>query len=218
MPACAICGEALPDGARTCSVCGTSVPETLPLASIVEAPAPAKRNSYLAPAGLPSGGRFCPGCGKTYGPDYADSFCDCGVELQTAVAPARPDAPARPGPQRPAAGTRSLVLYGPDREPRAYFALNKDATLIGRLDAPAGNFPDIDLDEWLEPAQVRKISRQHALVLHSRATDQFSLRPLPGNTGTQIESEMVPPGVDYPLAAGQRFILGGVARFKFETT
>src|SRR4051812_1759983 len=115
MSACAICGEALPDGARTCSVCGTSAADPLPFAAVVEAPA--KRQSFLAPAGLVTGGRFCPGCGKTFGPDYADSFCGCGVELQTALAAGpKPEAP-RPSPQRPAAGTRCLTLYGPDRQP-----------------------------------------------------------------------------------------------------
>lgn len=219
MPTCAICGDALPDGARTCSVCGTSLPEPLPFAAVVQAPAP--RKSFLAPPGLAPGGRFCPGCGTTYGPDYADTFCACGTELQTARAAAKPEPappPAKPKAERPPAGTRCLTLYGPDRQPVAYFPLARDATLIGRLDAPAGNFPDVDLDEWLEPALARKISRQHALIVHSRSSDQFSLRPLPGNTGTQIEAELVPAGVDYPLTPGQRFILGGVARFKFETT
>jgi hypothetical protein len=217
MPRCAICGEALPDGARTCSVCGTSIAEVLPFATVIETPT--QRKSFLAPASLAPGGRFCPGCGKTYDPEFADSFCICGVELQAptaAPAPGPTHAPGRAKPQRPPAGTRCVTLYGPDRQPLAYFPLPKDAMLIGRLDAPAGNFPDIDLDEWLEPAQARKISRQHALILHTRSSDQFALRPLPGNTGTQIEADLVPAGIDYPLSPGRRFILGGVARFKFE--
>jgi hypothetical protein len=97
-----------------------------------------------------------------------------------------------------------------------YFPLEKDATLIGRLDAVEGCFPDIDLAAWLEPGQTRKVSRRHALILRSRATAAFSLRPLAGNTGTQIDADMAIPLSDYPLAPGQRMILGGVARFKFE--
>ena len=62
------------------------------------------------------------------------------------------------------------MLYGPDKQPLQYFALNKDAMLIGRLDAVAGNFPDIDLDDWFDRATIRKISRQHALILRTRAT------------------------------------------------
>ena len=89
-------------------------------------------------------------------------------------------------------------------------------TTIQSNDAVAGIFPDIDLDEWLDAATARKISRQHVLILRSRATNAFSLRPLAGNTGTQLEGEMVLPMEDYPLLPGQHLILGGAARFKFE--
>src|SRR5262249_35804324 len=41
---------------------------------------------------------------------------------------------------KPSPGTPCLVLYGPDKTPLQYFALTKDAMLIGRLDAVAGNF------------------------------------------------------------------------------
>jgi FHA domain len=117
---------------------------------------------------------------------------------------------------KPPSGTPSLVLYGPDKKPLQYFALTKDAMLIGRLDAVAGNFPDIDLDEWFDRATIRRISRQHALILRSRATSTFVLRPLVGNTGTQLEAKMVSPQQDYPLKPGHRIILGGVIRLKFE--
>jgi len=108
------------------------------------------------------------------------------------------------------------VLYGPDKTPLQYFALTKDAMLIGRLDAVAGNFPDIDLDEWFDRPTIRRISRQHALILRTRATGTFVLRPLAGNTGTQLEAQMVSPQQDYPLRPGHRIILGGVIRLKFE--
>jgi hypothetical protein len=80
----------------------------------------------------------------------------------------------------------------------------------------AGNFPDIDLDEWFDRSLTRRISRQHALILRSRATQTFALRPLAGNTGTQLEAEMVQPQQDYPLRPGHRVVLGGVIRLKFE--
>ena len=56
----------------------------------------------------------------------------------------------------------------------------------------------------------------HALVLHLRQSDTFTLRPLAGNTGTQIEADLVPPQQDYPLRPGTRLVLGGTVRFKFE--
>lgn len=162
--------------------------------------------------------RRCPECGKAYGPHYDDDFCVCGAELVRPIVPApRVPVPAAAFiPPRPPAGTPCIVLYGEDRQPREYFPLTKDVLSIGRLDPVAGDFPDIDLNEWLEPHEARKISRQHAIVVRLRSKKAFLLRPLPGNTGTQIESDMVLPGQDYPLEPGCRFMLGGAARFKFE--
>lgn len=117
---------------------------------------------------------------------------------------------------KPPAGTPCLVLYGPDKQPLQYFALTKDATMIGRLDAVKGVFPDIDLDEWFDRSIIRRISRQHALILRTRATGAFALRPIAGNTGTQLETDMLTPLQDYPLRPGHRIILGGVIRLKFE--
>jgi hypothetical protein len=193
----------------------------------------------------PPGGSVCPACAKVYGPEHADTYCACGTELVKAVsveevptapvldevpmasfaadvpmAPVLDEEPIRTDVKlravKPASGTPCLVLYGPDKVPLQYFALTKDATLIGRLDAVAGNFPDIDLDAWFDRATIRKISRQHALILRTRASASFSLRPLLGNTGTQLEAHMVQPQQDYPLRPGHRIILGGVIRLKFE--
>jgi hypothetical protein len=217
MPACVICGDPLPAGARSCAVCGSSQPDdaVLPVASVVSAPAPSA--TALRAGAVPAGGRVCPACGKVYGADFADAFCTCGVELLDAASIVlEPTAPVPATAARPAAGTPCLTLYGPNKQTIQYFALTKDAVLIGRLDAVAGNFPEIDVTQWLDPAVARKVSRKHALVLRSRQTGSFSIRPLAGNTGTQIEADMVPPLADYPLAPGTRLVLGGTVRFKFE--
>jgi hypothetical protein len=214
----------MPAGARICTLCGANLPDLAPTTTPGTRRAPPKS----VPATVPPGGRYCPSCGIAYSHDYADAFCICGTELIGAAPEVRASEPAivavtatpveRPPGERPPAGTHCLVLYGVDRQPWHYFPLAKDATLIGRLDAAAGNFPDIDLDEFLDASTARRISRQHALVLRSRANAELSLRPLPGNTGTQIETEMVLPMRDYPLPPGVRLILGGVARFKYEIT
>lgn len=112
--------------------------------------------------------------------------------------------------------TLGLVLYDRNNRPLATYVLTKDATTIGRLDAVAGVFPDIDLASLLEADDARKISRQHAMILRSRDGQKLALRPLAGNTGTQLEADMVLPDQDYPLPAGTRLLLGGVARFKVE--
>jgi hypothetical protein len=148
-----------------------------------------------------------------------------GIEAVAMVNPLPPPPPpavSPPAPQlrgsaeRPGDGTRCLVLYGPDKKPLRYFPLVKDVTMIGRQDAVRGHFPDIDLSEWLDETTARKVSRKHAILLHSRQSDAFSLRPLAGNTGTQIESDMVEALQDYPLTSGTRLVLGGAVRFKFE--
>jgi hypothetical protein len=192
MPVCPNCGTKVAVGVDVCFICGTTMQNE-------------------AETGTE---RHCLACGKRYGSDYRDSFCTCGVEL-TAGQPALAS-PAHV--ERPPPGTRCLVLYGPDKSPVRYFPLTKDVTLIGRLDAVQGSFPDIDVDAWVDPGTARKVSRRHALVLHSRADDTLRLRPLGGNTGTQIETDMVMPLVDYPLTPGTRFVLGGGVRFKLEIT
>jgi hypothetical protein len=246
MPTCRVCGEDMPDRARTCKECGSALPEFAPAPSAPKRAAKKKAPPPPVPKKLPPGQRVCPSCEMVYDTDYTDVFCICGAELIGAPPDAVPPPPGEkrpkkkrrterrpaakaepplvpaveaPAPQpveRPPPGTRCLVLYGPDRNPLHWFPLAKDATLVGRLDAPAGNFPDIDVDEWLDATTARRLSRQHALVLRSRVTGEFTLRPLPGNTGTQIEADMAKPMQDHPLTPGQRLILGGVARFKFE--
>jgi pSer/pThr/pTyr-binding forkhead associated (FHA) protein len=157
--------------------------------------------------------KVCPACAKRYPGDYFDQFCTCGTELTVSPPPQALAPPSQPSATGPA---RRLVFIGSDRKPISSFALTKDATLIGRLDAVQASFPDIDVDACADAASARKVSRRHALILHRRADDTFWLRPLGGNTGTQIESEMVPAMVDHPLTPGTRIILGGAVRFRFE--
>jgi hypothetical protein len=184
------------------------------------APAPP---AYVAPppvAPAPPRDKVCPACNRTYPPNHNDSFCDCGTELIDAPLPAPPPPPVPPtpaaAPQRPPVGTRCLVLYGPDKQPVQYFALDRDATLVGRLDPASGSFPEIDVGQWVDHATARKVSRRHALILRSRGTNSFALRALPGNTGTQVEKQMLAGSEEVALAEGTRVILGGAVRFKFE--
>jgi hypothetical protein len=54
------------------------------------------------------------------------------------------------------------------------------------------------------------------LILRSRSSDSFALRPLAGNTGTQVGMLMLLGTEEVPLTPGTRVILGGAVRFKFE--
>ena len=228
MSTCAICGGNIPTGSRTCSVCGSSADEFFPAGTMLKVDAPAK--SGVAPSSMPVGGSYCPGCAAVYGPDYTDPYCKCGIELlrqlpeDVPMAPILDDVPMAPilddGPvvdiAKPPPGTPCILLYALDKQPLKYFALEKDVVLIGRLDAVAGNFPDIDLDEFFDRAVTRRISRQHVLVVRNRATQTFALRPLLGNTGTQLETQMLQAAQEYPLRPGHRIILGGTVRMKFD--
>ncbi|HWY87758.1 MAG TPA: FHA domain-containing protein [Gemmataceae bacterium] len=224
MVQCSVCGATLAATSGTCVLCGTMMPEPVP--------GPSGQSHLPTAEVLPPGSRLCPGCGQSYGPDYADTFCTCGLELfradqlpaaivEDAPPPGWSDDPSQPStgqaPARPPAGTRCLVLYGASKEPVNYFPLTKESILIGRLDAVAGNFPDIDVTQWLDAALARKVSRKHALVIRLRSADTFFLRPLAGSTGTQVGADMVEPLMDYPLEPGSRIILGGAVRFRFES-
>ena len=99
-----------------------------------------------------------------------------------------------------------------------YFPLDKDVIAIGRADPLGGHFPDLDVGQWLDKDTARKVSRRHALVLRQWQDNTFLLRPLSGNTGTQIDQDMVAALHDYPLAPGTRLILGGAVRLRVEVT
>jgi hypothetical protein len=244
MPNCSICGELIPEGSRTCSVCGSSADEFLPSATelnlgepVVPLPTELPPGGSYCPAcskvyGAEYTDPFCE-CGTELLKELSINPGDEEIPMAPVLDELPPMAPVleeatsiepplAEGPDvkvravKPPPGTPCLVLYGPDKQPLQYFTLNKDAMLIGRLDAVAGNFPDVDLDEWFDRTIIRRVSRQHALVLRTRASNTFFLRPLPGNTGTQLETQMLTSQQDYPLRPGHRIVLGGVIRLKFE--
>jgi hypothetical protein len=169
-----------------------------------------------------------------YGFTYLDEYCTCGTELvaneaapaleailvaeavptATTVAPLA--APSVLAPTRPPIGTVCLVVYSETKQPLHYHEIGSDVTIIGRSDPLRGDFPDLDLSKLFDSSVARRISRKHALVLRSRENQQYTLRPLAKNTGTQLEKELAADLQDYPLADGTRLVLGGAVRIKFE--
>ena len=184
-----------------------------------------------------TGDRECPACGQTFDAGYQDEFCPCGAELQpravsattsSPAATALPPIPSPPaslppmapaGSARPSVGTVCLVVYSDTkpRQPVRYVPVAKDVLLIGREDAIRGDFPDLDLGSLLDESLAKKVSRRHAEVLRARDSQTYTLRPLPGNTGTQVGKELALPGQDYLLTDGTPIVLGGVVWMKFET-
>jgi hypothetical protein len=243
MPKCAVCDAELKPEQKTCHLCGSNVEATASSRSTNDSLSPSCHLPplpdpvFLIPSDLTTGDRECAACGKTFGTDYQEEFCPCGTELQAGSAsgtteiigstslPAIPLYPASPAPQaingitRPAAGTICLVVYSDakPRQPLQYTPIMKDVLLIGREDAIRGDFPDLDLSSLLDESVAKKVSRRHAEVLRARGSRTYTLRPLPGNTGTQIGKELASPGQEYPLTDGTAIVLGGVVWMKFET-
>jgi hypothetical protein len=199
MLTCPVCGDLVTAARKVCVLCGTTLGEAVPGHALLSPAAQAAADAWRLEIG-------------------EENPASLSTSPGLPVAP-----PAEGGSSQPTAGPAAptgycLVLYGSDKKPIHSFPVHKDVTLIGRRDAVRGTFPDIDLREWLSESASRAVSRKHALLLHTRADDSFSLRPLAGNTGTQIEQDMVEALRDYPLKPGTRLILGGTVRFKFEIT
>jgi hypothetical protein len=161
---------------------------------------------------LPAGAAACPLCGTPQPP------LPQGGEGEPEKGPPAAEA-ERPLPvaevARPPAGTVCLVVYDAERRPIHYHRLDQDVTRVGRTDAVQGDFADLDLGALFDDETARRVSRKHALVLRSRATRAFVLRPLPHNTGTQIDAARAEELHDYPLRDGTRVVLGGAVRLKF---
>jgi hypothetical protein len=244
MPTCAVCDTELKPEQKTCHVCGSNVESTalteqsgalniaLPPA-IPSLPKSQQEEQEDAEILTLSEERECPACGQKFGADYQDEFCRCGTELQASSTsnltstpqtspPPIPSASVTPtestGVSRPPVGTVCLVIYSDakPRQPVRYVPILKDVLSIGREDAVRGDFPDLDLSAVLDESQTKKVSRRHAEVLRARDSQTYRLRPLPGNTGTQIGKELATPGQEYPLADGTPIVLGGVVWMKFE--
>lgn len=231
MSSCIVCSEQLPPEAKACPCCGTSVAPIGPTASPVDPPTtlPNAETSQPQEAGEPNEqgqSRSCPACRRQYDASYADTFCECGAELVSSgnsspAALVAPPVEVSPSPspatvQRPPVGASCIVLYSEMREPVHYHVLDADATLIGRSDPIRGDFPDIDIGALVDEVTAKHVSRKHAIVIRPRDKQVFMLRPLAGNTGTQIEKEMATELTDYPLVDGTRVVLGGKVRLKFE--
>jgi hypothetical protein len=218
MIACFVCGSELADDAKACSVCGTSL---APVSAQDDLPPVLASLLPLLPA--PAGDRVCPVCNTRYDDRHADSFCACGAALVRVneepldlplERPAEAEVPLAPAQ----AGVPRLVVYSADRQPIHTLVLDRDVTRIGRNDPIRGDFVDLDIGGLVDEATARKVSRKHAVILRSRETQTFTLRPLARNTGTQVGNELAVELQDYPLCDGTRIVLGGAVRLKFQTS
>ena len=107
-----------------------------------------------------------------------------------------------PLPTRPKPHARLVIEKG--RSSGKQFLLNDTEAQIGRWDADAGIFPDVDLDTDDPEA---KVSRRHARITLNNG--QYFLEDLGSTNGTFINrGKRLPPGQRQALCDGDEIIVG----------
>ncbi len=160
----------------------------------------------------------CPSCGKKHRPGTL--FCtECGVYLPTGGAlrtsplptDELPDSRATTWEKVPATGEqgakgyRSLRLHILEGNRQVMLPATSES-LIGRLDAAHGIFPDLDLtaDGGLE----KGVSRRHAKIVQ-RGGD-FFIEDVGSANGTFLNGKRLTPYLPYPLGNGDTLQIGRV--------
>lgn len=134
---------------------------------------------------------FCSNCGVPIGVE--DLFCAfCGARQPISLDYGR------------SAAAKLLVLEPQSGEIRGTYILDKQTSLIGRMDPVSGIFPDIDLSPY-DPES--KISRRHARVWYEK--DRFFVEDLGSVNGTVINGTLsLPPRQPHALEDGDVLQLG----------
>jgi hypothetical protein len=152
--------------------------------------------------------------------DAAQECILCGASLP--VLPSQPETRTEQAqeelllPAEPKAPTNKLALaiyHDSQNRVVAFFPIENDIMTIGREDASAGHFPDIDVST-LEASGVGAsfVSRRHARILNQ--AEGLTLQVMANTTGTQVNRGIVTPGLSARLNIGDRIILGGRVRMK----
>ena len=161
----------------------------------------------------------CSTCGSTV-PGSASVCPDCGMELQSASAPAVVASPAAgPSPTPPAsqaqastAGAR-LTLRRGGALSQETFSLGRGPSIIGRFDPETGPV-DVDLGPLPEAVYV---SRHHAEIWCD-ASGQWFVKDLGSGNGTFVcaagERQFKKTNGEQPIKDGDEIALGN-ARFEF---
>jgi hypothetical protein len=166
---------------------------------------------YICGTEFDADAKSCPVCGTSVAALSSEELPPI-IDLEP-VAP--PESVARP---EPVAGAARLIVYSTDLKPIHTLVLDRDVTRIGRNDPLRGDFVELDVGALFDAETARKVSRKHCVILRSRETSTYVLRPLAGNTSTQVGNGLATELMDYPLGDGTRIVLGGVVRIKFETS
>lgn len=165
------------DGSQYCDECGAPL-----------RPAPPS-GSYRGAVASDNGqnGAHTPAPSKN--PEFAAGRVSSGLNLGSLAARARPHA-------------RLVIEKG--RSSGKQFPLSDNESQIGRWDADAGIFPDVDLDTDDPEA---KVSRRHARI--TLTNGQYFLEDLGSTNGTFINrGKRLPPGQRQALCDGDEIIVG----------
>ncbi len=178
-----------------CSICGAELtPQAPPAARPTSDPAAVAAEQ-------------CPDCG-TVREFRSQAFCEaCGHNFRTGAAGVvPPPSPAAPARARWVVTVRADAnLYGtpnpdtPVGTPPRVFTLFDDQTLVGR--------PAAGVRTPVPVADDPGVSRRQA-VLVRRDDGTLAVRDLGSANGTTVNGHAVTPGVDTPLADGDRIAVG----------
>lgn len=179
-----------------CDVCGASM-ETVAAQPVPAAP-PVELK-VCAACGAPFSGRFCESCGHDSALPAPEAPVVSAAVGWTAVVAADRDfyerVLAREGPD-----TVDFPAYFPERRIELHGTL-----LIGRRNPSQGIEPEIDLS--IDPAD-RGVSTQHAVIRVKESG--VTVTDLGSTNGTSLngEEELLPKGMEAPLADGDRIHVG----------
>jgi hypothetical protein len=163
--------------------------------------------------------KICPTCQES-NHDAADLCMLCGAQLPVLPEQGAPGSDQGPmlmpsAPPQPSPGTLALAVFH-DTEARVvgYLPLSGDVCAIGREDAAAGLFPELDLSAVAgNGASVGYASRQHATLLRDPA-GHVVLATHKRTTGTQLNRTLLQDATRTAISPGDRLILGGRVRLK----
>jgi predicted component of type VI protein secretion system len=169
----------------------------------------------------PAGGTFCDNCGE---PLQAATAAPADAQSSSAGAQASAAAPAAAGVDD-ASKAPTAALGGPSAGPGIEFdltgptatsryTLQGDEATIGRLDAEAGIYPQIDFDGndiVMEGGQrVHAVSRRHGRIF--REGDVLKFEDLGSTNGSTLNGAAVLAKDPQPLKDGDTIILGRTCR------
>ncbi|MHB8576836.1 MAG: FHA domain-containing protein [Dehalococcoidia bacterium] len=177
-------------------------------------------------ADAPAGGTFCDNCGESLAATPAGATS--GASAAAAPAATMTPAPVAPPPTTPAdpaldatrpieppaasGPTTSFEYAGPTAS--GTYAMTGDEAKIGRRDADAGIYPELDFDgnDLVVDAgeRVHAVSRRHGRIF--RDNGELKFEDLGSTNGTTLNGAAVLAHDPQPLKDGDKLVLGRTCR------